>query len=183
MDRNQKKELVTNLAQTFSETSVVVITRNHGLTVAQVSDLRNRMRGAGASFKVTKNRLARIALEGTPYQDLGDMLTGPVGLATSVDPVAAAKIAVEFAKTTDKFEIVGGAMGATMLDVAGVKALAELPSLDALRAKLIGLINAPATKLAQLANAPAAKLARVFAAYADNDQTAGDQTAGEAEAA
>jgi large subunit ribosomal protein L10 len=169
MDRAQKSEQIAGLAKTLSETSVVVVTRNHGLSVAQVTDLRNRMRKAGASFKVTKNRLARIALEGTPYQPIGDMLTGPTAFATSTDPVAAAKVAVEFAKTTDKFEIVGGAMGATVLDINGVKALAELPSLDELRAKIIGLINAPATKLAQLANAPAAKLARVFDAYATKD--------------
>ena len=169
MDRAQKSELITGLAQTLSETSVIVVARNHGLTVAQVTDLRNKMRQAGASFKVTKNRLARIALEGTPYQPIGDMLTGPTAFATSTDPVAAAKVAVEFAKTTDKFEIVGGAMGATVLDINGVKALAELPSLDELRAKIIGLVNAPATKLAQLANAPAAKLARVFDAYATRD--------------
>jgi large subunit ribosomal protein L10 len=169
MDRAQKSEQIAGLAKTLSETSVVVVTRNHGLTVAQVTDLRNRMRNAGASFKVTKNRLARIALEGTPYQPIGDLLTGPTAFATSADPVAAAKVAVEFAKTTDKFEIVGGAMGATVLDVDGVKALATLPSLDELRAKIIGLVNAPATKLAQLANAPAAKLARVFDAYATRD--------------
>ena len=169
MDRAQKAEAVSSLAKTLTETSVVVVTRNNGLTVAQASDLRNRMRAAGASYKVTKNRLARIALEGTPYQPIGSMLTGPIGLATSTDPVAAAKIAVEFAKTTDKFEIVGGAMGGTLLDVNGVKALAELPSLDELRAKLVGLISAPATKLAQLANAPAAKLARVFTAYAEKE--------------
>ena len=168
MDRNQKKELVAKLAQTLGETQVVVITRNHGLTVAQVSDLRTRMRGAGAQFKVTKNRLARIALEGTPYQDIGQLLVGPVGLATSVDPVAAAKIAIEFAKTTDKFEIVGASMAGTLLDPNGVKALAELPSLDELRAKLVGLLQAPATKIAQLSTAPAAKLARVFAAYGDS---------------
>lgn len=169
MDRAQKAETVAGLAKTLTETSVVVVTRNHGLTVAQASDLRNKMRAAGASYKVTKNRLARIALEGTPYQPLGDLLTGPIGLATSTDPVAAAKIAVEFAKTTDKFEIIGGAMGSTVLDVNGVKALAALPSLDELRAKIIGLVNAPATKLAQLASAPAAKLARVFSAYAEKD--------------
>jgi large subunit ribosomal protein L10 len=168
MDRNQKKELVANLAQTFTRTQVVVITRNHGLTVAQVSDLRSKMRGAGAQFKVAKNRLARIALEGTPYQDIGQMLVGPVGLATSTDPVAAAKVAVEFARTNDKFEIVGGAMVGTLLDVDGVKALAELPSLDELRARLVGLVKAPSTKIAQLANAPASKLARVFAAYGDS---------------
>jgi large subunit ribosomal protein L10 len=167
MDRNQKRELVANLAKTLRETQVVVITRNHGLSVAQVSDLRTRMRKEGAQFKVTKNRLARIALEGTPYQDIGQMLVGPVGLATSSDPVAAAKVAVEFAKGNDKLEIVGAAMAGTVLDVAGVKALAELPSLDELRAKLVGLLNAPATKIAQLSTAPAAKLARVFAAYGD----------------
>jgi len=169
MDRTEKSEVISGLAKTLAETSVVVITRNHGLTVAQVTDLRNRMRAAGASFKVTKNRLARIALEGTPYQPIGELLTGPTAFATSTDPVAAAKVAVEFAKTTDKFEIVGGALPGQMLDIGGVKALAELPSLDELRARIIGVINAPATKLAQLANAPAAKLARVFDAYATKD--------------
>lgn len=166
MDRAQKTELVAELKQTFSETAVVVITRNLGLTVAQSTDLRNKMRDAGASFKVAKNRLALIALEGTTYAPIGDMLKGPTALATSPDPVAAAKVAVEFAKTNDKFEIVGGAMGDTVLDVNGVKALAELPSLDELRAKIVGLVQAPATKIAQLATAPAAKLARVVGAYA-----------------
>lgn len=169
MDRAEKEQLVAKLNAVFSETSVVVVTRNLGLTVAQVNDLRGRMRDVGASYKVAKNRLARIALEGTAYGPLSDMLVGPTALATSTDPVAAAKAAVAFAKTTDKFEIVGGAMGSTVLDVNGVKALAELPSLDELRAKIIGLVNAPATKLAQLANAPAAKLARVFGAYAAKD--------------
>jgi large subunit ribosomal protein L10 len=167
MDRAQKADTVAGLAATLAETSVVVVTRNHGLTVAQANDLRNKMRAAGASIKVTKNRLARIAIEGTPYQPLSDMLTGPTAFATSADPVAAAKVAVAFAKTTDKFEVVGGAIGAQLLDVNGVKALAELPSLDELRAKLIGLLNAPATKIAQLSTAPAAKLARVVQAYAD----------------
>lgn len=165
MDRAEKEQLVAKLNAVFSETSVVVVTRNLGLTVAQVNDLRGRMRDAGASYKVAKNRLARIALEGTDYGTISDLLVGPTALATSTDPVAAAKAAVAFAKTTDKFEIVGGAMGSTVLDVNGVKALAELPSLDELRAKIVGLVNAPATKLAQLANAPAAKLARVFGAY------------------
>ncbi|MDO9490191.1 MAG: 50S ribosomal protein L10 [Sphingomonadaceae bacterium] len=165
MDRAEKEQLVAKLNAVFSETSVVVVTRNLGLTVAQVNDLRGRMRDVGASYKVAKNRLARIALEGTDYGSLSDLLVGPTALATSTDPVAAAKAAVAFAKTTDKFEIVGGAMGSTVLDVNGVKALAELPSLDELRAKIIGLVNAPATKLAQLATAPAAKLARVFGAY------------------
>lgn len=169
MDRAQKKELVAALNRTFSETSVVVITRNLGLTVKQVEDLRGKMRDAGASYKVSKNRLARIALEGTEYVAISEMLVGPTAIATSADPVAAAKAAVEFAKTTDKIEIVGGAMGSTVLDANGVKALAALPSLDELRAKLVGLIQAPATKVAQLANAPASKLARVFAAYGDSE--------------
>jgi large subunit ribosomal protein L10 len=165
MDRAQKEELVAKLNAVFSETSVVVVTRNLGLTVAQVNDLRGRMREVGASYKVAKNRLARIALEGTAYGSISDLLVGPTAIATSTDPVAAAKAAVAFAKTTDKFEIVGGAMGNTVLDVNGVQALAELPSLDELRGRIVGLINAPATKLAQLANAPAAQLARVFGAY------------------
>ena len=169
MDRAEKEALVAKLAAVFTETSVVVVTRNHGLTVAQVNDLRGRMRNAGASYKVAKNRLARIALDGTDYGAISDMLVGPTALATSTDPVAAAKAAVDFAKTTDKFEIVGGAMGNTVLDVNGVKALAELPSLDELRAKIVGLVQAPATKLAQLSTAPAAKLARVFGAYAAKD--------------
>ena len=165
MDRAQKKEAVAELKQTFNETSVVVVTRNLGLTVAQSTALRNRMRDAGARYKVAKNRLALIALEGTRYQPIGDLLTGPTALATSDDPVAAAKAVVEFAKTNDRLEIVGGAMGETILDVNGVKALAELPSLDELRAKLIGLIQAPASKIARTINEPGAQLARVFGAY------------------
>jgi large subunit ribosomal protein L10 len=166
MDRAQKAEQVAALKQTFSETQVVVVTRNLGLTVAQSTALRNRMRDAGASYKVTKNTLTLIALEGTTYASIGDMLTGPTALATSPDPVAAAKVAVDFAKTTDRFEIVGGAMGDTVLDVAGVRALAELPSLDELRATIIGLIQAPASKIARTINEPGAMLARVIGAYA-----------------
>ena len=166
MDRSEKAELVEELKQVFSETSVVVVTRNLGLTVAQSTDLRLKMRDAGAQFKVTKNRLALIALEESRYKPIGDLLTGPTALATSADPVAAAKVAVDFAKTTDRFEIVGGAMGDTVLDVNGVKALAELPSLDQLRATIIGLVQAPATKIARVVSEPGAMLARVFGAYA-----------------
>jgi len=169
MDRDQKTAAVAELNRTFSEVGVVVVTRNLGLTVAQSTVLRNKMRDAGATYKVSKNKLAKIALDGTDYGSVGDMLTGPVGLATSIDPVAAAKVAVEFAKTNDKFEIVGGAMGATTLDVDGVKALATLPSLDELRAKILGLIVAPATKLATITQAPAAQLARVLSAYAEKE--------------
>jgi large subunit ribosomal protein L10 len=165
MDRSQKADVVEELKRVLSETSVVVVTRNLGLTVAQSTDLRLKMRDAGAQFKVTKNRLALIALEGSRYQPIGDLLTGPTALATSTDPVAAAKIAVDFAKTNDRFEIVGGAMGDTVLDVNGIKALAALPSLDELRAKIVGLVQAPASKIARTVSEPGAQLARIFAAY------------------
>ena len=166
MNRSEKTEAVAALNATFNEAAVVVVTRNLGLSVAQSTDLRNKMREAGAGYKVAKNRLAKIALNDTQYAPLGDLLTGPTALATSEDPVAAAKVAVEFAKTNDKLEIVGGAMGSTVLDVEGVIALASLPSLDELRAKLIGLVQAPATKVVQVISAPAGQLARVFGAYA-----------------
>ena len=166
MDRSQKADSVAQLNAVFQEAGVVVITRNLGMSVAQSTDLRTKMRDAGASYKVAKNRLARLALNDTDYSGLSDLLTGPTAIAYSTDPVAAAKAAVDFAKTTDKIEIVGGSMGGQLLDQAGVKALASMPSLDELRAKLIGLVNAPATKIAQVVNAPAAKLARVFGAYA-----------------
>jgi large subunit ribosomal protein L10 len=169
MDRAQKAELVAELNRTFSEAAVVVVTRNLGLTVAQSTDLRNKMRDAGASYRVAKNKLAKIASEGTAYTSVNDLLVGPTGLATSLDPVAAAKVAVEFAKTNDKLEIVGGAMGDTVLDVDGVKALATLPSLDELRAKIVGLVQAPATKVVQIIQAPAGQLARVMGAYAAKD--------------
>lgn len=167
MDRSQKADAVAQLNAVFNEVGVVVVTRNLGMTVAQSTDLRNKMRDAGASYKVAKNRLAKLALKDTDYVGLDDMLTGPVGLAWSADPVAAAKAAVDFAKSNDKLEIVGGSMGSVVLDEAGIKALASMPSLDELRAKLVGLVNAPATKIAQVVTAPAAKVARVFAAYAD----------------
>ncbi|MBU6208280.1 MAG: 50S ribosomal protein L10 [Alphaproteobacteria bacterium] len=169
MDRTQKSDVVASLNAQLQEVSVVVVARNNGLTVAQSMDLRNKMREAGASFKVTKNRLVKIAAEGTPYASLNDLLTGPCGLATSVDPVAAAKVAVEFAKANEKFEILGGAMGDTVLNVDGVKALATMPSLDELRAKIIGLVQAPATKVVQIVQAPAGQLARVFAAYSEKE--------------
>ena len=166
MDRSQKADLVDQLKQVFTDTSVVVVTRNHGLSVDQSTDLRNKMRDAGAQFKVAKNRLALLALDGTRYKPIGDLLTGPTALATSSDPVAAAKVAVEFAKTNEKLEIVGGAMGDTVLDVNGIKALAALPSLDELRAQIVGLIQAPASKIARTVNEPGAQLARIFSAYA-----------------
>jgi large subunit ribosomal protein L10 len=166
MDRSQKADLVDELKRVFTETSVVVVTRNLGLTVAQSTDLRLKMRDAGAQFKVAKNRLALIALDGSRYQPIGELLKGPTALATSGDPVAAAKVAVDFAKTTDRFEILGGAMGDTVLDVEGIKALAALPSLDELRATIIGIVQAPAAKIARTVNEPGAQLARIFSAYA-----------------
>ena len=169
MDRSQKAESVASLNAVFNEVGVVVVTRNLGLSVAQSTSLRNKMRDAGASYKVAKNRLARLALKDTDYTGIEEHLTGPTALAYSVDPVAAAKAVVDFAKTNDKLEIVGGAMGSTVLNAEGVKALASMPSLDELRAKLIGLVNAPATKVVQLVNAPASKLASVFGAYAAKD--------------
>ena len=169
MDRTEKAAAVAELNRNFAEVGVVVVTRNLGMTVAQSTVLRGKMRDAGATYKVSKNKLARIALDGTDYGSIGDMLIGPVALASSIDPVAAAKVAVDFAKTNDKFEIVGGSMGATALDVEGVKALATLPSLDELRAKIVGLIVAPATKIATITQAPAAQLARVLSAYAEKE--------------
>lgn len=169
MDRSQKAESVASLNAVFNEAGVVVVTRNLGLSVAQSTALRGKVREAGAAYKVAKNSLAKLAINDTDYVGLGELLTGPTALATSVDPVAAAKAVVEFAKTNDKLEIVGGSMGAQLLTADGIKALASLPSLDELRAKLVGLVQAPATKLAQLSTAPAAKLARVFGAYAAKD--------------
>ena len=165
MDRSQKADAVAQLSEVFNQAGVVVVTRNLGLSVAQSTELRTKMREAGASYKVAKNRLAKLALKDTDYVGLEDFLNGPTALAWSTDPVAAAKAAVDFAKSNDKLEIVGGSMGTQVLDEAGVKALASMPSLDELRGKIVGLINAPATKVAQVVNAPAAKLARVFGAY------------------
>ncbi|MET3354569.1 UNVERIFIED_ORG: large subunit ribosomal protein L10 [Xanthobacter viscosus] len=156
----------------FKSTSVVVVAHYSGLTVAQLSRLRRQMKASGATVKVAKNRLAKIALEGSDVAHVASLLKGPTLIAYSSDPVAAPKVAVEFAKTNDKFVILGGAMGTTALNVDGVKALATLPSLDELRAKLVGLIQAPATKIAQITTAPAAKLARVFGAYAKQDEAA-----------
>jgi large subunit ribosomal protein L10 len=169
VDRAEKKEAVAELNGVFNKTSVVVVAHYSGLTVAQMQNLRKQMRDAGATVQVAKNRLVKIALDGTSVASIGSLLKGPTLIAYSDDPVAAPKAAVAFAKDHDKFVILGGAMGATALNIDGVKSLATMPSLDELRAKLVGLIQAPATKLAQLSTAPAAKLARVFGAYANRD--------------
>lgn len=174
MNRTEKRDFVASLAAVFAETSMVVVTRNNGLTVADVTDLRRKVRAAGATYKVAKNRLATLALDGTQFDGIAPMLKGPTALAWAADPVAVAKVIVEFAKTNDKLVVVGGSLGSQVLDASGIKALAELPSLDVLRAQLVGLISTPATRIAGVVQAPAGQLARVFGAYAKT---------GEAEAA
>ncbi|MDH5410601.1 MAG: 50S ribosomal protein L10 [Alphaproteobacteria bacterium] len=166
MDRGKKEALVAELRQTFDENELVVVTHQSGLNVAEASDLRRKMRDAGARFKVTKNRLAKLAIEGTKFAHLTNDFTGPTAIAVSVDPVAAAKVAVEFASKNDKLIIVSGGLGEKTLDVASVNALAKLPSLDELRGTIIGLLQAPAGKLARVTQAPAGQLARVIGAYA-----------------
>ncbi len=172
MNRSEKQDVVTALHQMFAESELVVVTRSTGLTVAESTALRRRMLEAGAGFRVTKNRLARRALEGTQFASLADMFTGPTAIAYSKDPVAAAKVAVNFAKENQKLTVVGGAMGSQKLDPDGIKALATLPSLDELRAKLAGLMQRPAAKVAAVLQAPAGQLARVFSAYAAKSDAA-----------
>ena len=172
LDRTEKREFVAGLAAALADVSMVVVTQNQGLTVAEATDLRRRMRAAGATFKIAKNRLAHLALEGTRFDSLKPLLKGPTALAWSTDPVAVAKAAVEFAKTNEKLVLIGGALGTRTLDVPGIKALAELPSLETLRAGLLGMLNAPATRIAGVLQAPAGQLARVFGAYAKRDEVA-----------
>ena len=172
MDRTEKREFVAGLHEALAATSMIVVTHNTGLTVAEATDLRRRMRAAGATYKVAKNRLAHLALEGTPFDGITPMLKGPTALAWSTDPVAVAKAAVEFARTNEKFVLVGGALGAQTLDAAGVKALAELPSLDQLRARIVGMIATPATRVAGVLQGSAGQLARVFGAFAKKGEEA-----------
>ncbi|EKF39998.1 50S ribosomal protein L10 [Nitratireductor indicus] len=172
MDRAEKREFVADLNQVFSNTGSVVVAHYAGLTVAQMNDLRSKMRTAGGTVKVAKNRLAKIALQGTSSESIQGLFEGQTLIAYSDDPVAAPKVASDFAKGNDKLVILGGAMGSTALDADGVKALASLPSLDELRAKLVGMISTPATRIAQVVNAPAGQLARVFGAYSKKDEAA-----------
>ena len=172
MERTEKRAFVASLAAVFADTSFVLVARNGGMTVAEVSALRRRMREAGATYKVAKNRLAALALDGTRFDGIKPLLKGPTALAWSKDPVAVAKTAVEFAKGNDKFVILGGALGKQTLDAAGVKALSELPSLETLRAQLLGLIQTPGSRIASVLQAPGGQLARVFAAYAKRDEAA-----------
>ena len=160
---------MTALHDVFAKTGVVVVAHYAGLTVSAMTKLRSEMRGAGGQVKVAKNRLVKLALEGTDAKGIADLLKGPTCLAFSADPVAAPKIAVKFAKANEKFVILGGAMGSTVLDAKGVNSLADLPSLDELRGKLIGLLQAPASKIARTLNEPGAQLARVFGAYGNKE--------------
>jgi large subunit ribosomal protein L10 len=167
VDRSQKQQVVETLQRDLAGSVCLVVTHQSGLSVAEVTQLRRQMRSAGAGYRVTKNRLARRALEGTEFAPLVPLFTGPTAIAFSRDPVAAAKAAVAFANRNDKLRIVGGGLSGQALDAAGVRALATLPSLDELRGKIIGLIQAPATKLAGLLQAPGAQLARLLAAHAE----------------
>jgi large subunit ribosomal protein L10 len=169
VEKAKKAAVVEDLNGVFSKAGSVVVAHYSGMTVAQMSDLRSRMGAAGASFRVAKNRLAVRALKGTPVEGIAHLFKGPTGIAVSNDPIAASKVAVAYAKDNDKLVILGGAIGATALDVNGVKALAALPSLDALRGKIVGLLVAPATKIAGIVQAPAAQLARVIGAYSKKE--------------
>jgi large subunit ribosomal protein L10 len=182
VDRSQKRQITAALHEDLAATVCVVVTHQTGLSVAEVTQLRRQMRSAGARYRVTKNRLARRALEGTPFAALVPLFTGPTAIAFSNDPVAAAKAAVEYANRNNKLTVIGGGLSGQPLDAAGIRALATLPSLDELRGKIIGLLNAPATKLATLLQTPAGQLARVLAAHSEQagaGQSATEQTSPE----
>ncbi|MEM1038453.1 MAG: 50S ribosomal protein L10 [Pseudomonadota bacterium] len=172
MERAEKREFVAEMKDTLSGAGSVVVAHYAGLTVADMTELRSNMRDAGGTVKVAKNRLVKLALEGTEAEHMADLFKGPTLIAYAEDPVAAPKAASEFAKKNDKLVILGGAMGATNLDENGVKALATMPSLDELRAKLVGMINTPAQRIAMLTSAPAGAVARVIGAYARKDEAA-----------
>lgn len=172
MERAEKEKLVATLKQVFADTGAIVVTHNLGLNVAQMNALRGQMAEAGGFVKVAKNRLVKLALDGSDIEGIKDLFTGPTVLGYSDDPVAAPKIIAEFAKKNDKLVVLGGAMGSTVLDADGVKALAELPSLDELRAKLVGMVQTPATRIAGVLQAPGGQLARVFNAYAEKGEAA-----------
>lgn len=165
MNRSEKEQLVSSLREGLLESSLVVVSHQTGLTVAQVSDLRRKMREAGAQFRVAKNTLARLAVAGTENEGITPLLSGPTTLAYSKDPVAAAKISVKFANDNDKFNVVGGILNGKLLGAKDIETLSKLPSIDELRAKIIGIISTPATRIAGVMQAPAGQLARVFSAY------------------
>lgn len=168
MDRTQKEELVKSLQQVLADTVCVVVAHQSGLNVAEATQLRRQVRSAGAGFRVTKNRLMRRALTGTAFEPLSALFTGPTAIAFSRDPVAAAKVVVEFANRNGKLTIIGGGLAGQPMDAAEVRELARLPSLDELRGKLVGLLQAPGTRLAVVLQAPGGQVARVLAAYAEH---------------
>lgn len=172
MDRTEKEELVSQMHQVFEDTSIVVVAHYSGLTVAEMGELRTQVRDAGANFKVTKNRLTRLALDGTKFKGIEDLFSGPTAIAYSDDPVAAAKATVNFAKTNEKLVVLGGALGEDILDVNAIKSLATLPSLDEIRGTIVGLLNAPATKIAGILQAPAGQIARVISAHSKQGEAA-----------
>ncbi len=172
MDRSQKQKVVESLNRSLQSQSIVVITRQSGLTAGETADLRRKMRAAQASFKVTKNRLARLALKGTQFENLADLFKGPTAIASSADPVAAAKATVDYANQNEKLVIVGGALGGKLLDPDGIKSLAKLPSLNELRGKILGMLKTPATRVATVLQVPAGQLARVLKAKADKGEAA-----------
>ncbi|MGI9436721.1 MAG: 50S ribosomal protein L10 [Geminicoccaceae bacterium] len=167
MLRAEKLEIVEGLRGVFADAGVVVVTHFQGMSVAEVTELRRGMREAGATFRVTKNRLAKIALAETSFDPLSELFTGPTAIAYSKDPIAAPKAAADFAKKNDKLVIIGGGMDGNLLTSDQVKALAALPSLDELRAKIIGIISTPAQRIASVLQAPAGQVARVIAAHAE----------------
>jgi large subunit ribosomal protein L10 len=169
VNRSRKLEIVERLKEVFSSSAIIIVARNQGITVSEVNSLRRNVRNAGSAFCVTKNSLAKIAMRGTEYEELEKLFVGPTSIAYSSDPIAAAKVLVEYVKTNSSLEILGGMMGNSHLDADQVKALASLPSLDELRGELIGLINAPASKVAQVLQAPASQLARVCKSYAEKE--------------
>jgi large subunit ribosomal protein L10 len=171
VDRAQKEVIVAALKDIFIDTNSIVVTQFSGLSSSEVTDLRAKMRDAGATFRVTKNRLARLALKDTYRTTIEDLFNGPTAIAYSQDPVAAAKATVDFGKKNDKLTVLGGVMGELVLDEAGIKALAKLPSLDELRGKLVGMISTPATRITVVMAAPAGQLARVFGAYGSKDES------------
>jgi large subunit ribosomal protein L10 len=173
VDRAQKQKLVESLQRDLVDTTCVVVTHQTGLSVAEVTQLRRQVRSAGASFRVTKNRLAKRALVGTPFEPLSPLFAGPTAIAFSPDPVAAAKVVVEYANRNHKLVIIGGGLAGQQIDAAGIKELASLPSLDELRGKLIGLLQAPAARLATILQAPAGQVARALAAYSEKESESG----------
>lgn len=169
MDRAQKAESVESLKSVFAGAGMMVVGHYSGLTVAELTVLRNRLRTEGGALKVVKNRLVKLAIDGTPKASASDLFKGPTAIAYSADPIAAARVAVAYAKEKEQFVILGGLFGDQLLDKQGVQAIATLPSLDELRGKIVGLLQAPATKIAGVLAAPGGQLARVLNAYATKD--------------